>query len=217
MHCEIIISGFGGQGALFGGQLITYGALEEGRHVTWIPSYGPEMRGGTANCTVIISDEEIGSPLVRRPTAAIVLNPPSFERYEPLVKTDGRADRHSSLISIPRRRTDIRRFDIPASELAAEIGAGPMANVVLVGALVEVLGIVRIETLDQVLDAHVSARHRDKVEVNRKRCAGAWSTCTNLASRWRPQMCIAPRQTSVPHSAPSTWIAATHPFTLAVR
>ncbi len=80
MHQEIIISGFGGQGVLFAGQLLAYAALEEGRHVTWIPSYGPEMRGGTAHCTIIVSDEEIGSPLVSRPTAALVLNPPSMER-----------------------------------------------------------------------------------------------------------------------------------------
>jgi 2-oxoglutarate ferredoxin oxidoreductase subunit gamma len=75
MHHEIVISGFGGQGVLFAGQLLAYAALEEGKHVTWIPSYGPEMRGGTAHCTVIVSDEEIGSPLVQHPTAALVLNP----------------------------------------------------------------------------------------------------------------------------------------------
>ncbi|MCL4393630.1 MAG: 2-oxoacid:acceptor oxidoreductase family protein, partial [Chloroflexi bacterium] len=89
MHHEVIISGFGGQGALFAGQLLAYSALAEARHVTWIPSYGPEMRGGTANCTVVVSDDEIGSPLVRRPTAAIVLNPPSFDRYEPLGQPGG--------------------------------------------------------------------------------------------------------------------------------
>src|SRR5512142_78267 len=122
MHFEIIIAGFGGQGILFAGQLVAYGALEEGRHVTWIPSYGPEMRGGTANCTVIISDQEIGSPLVRRPTAAIVLNPPSFERYEPLVQEGGILLVNASLVSLPVRRTDLRRFDVKAAELAAELG-----------------------------------------------------------------------------------------------
>ncbi len=168
MHHEIIISGFGGQGALFAGQLLSYGALEEGRHVTWIPSYGPEMRGGTANCTVIVSDEEIGSPLVRRPSAAIVLNPPSFERYEPLVQTNGVLLVNSSLIAIPSRRSDIRRLDIPANDVAAELGGAQMANVILVGALVALTDVVKVETLDAVLDAHVSARHRDKLEVNKR-------------------------------------------------
>src|SRR5512140_2083469 len=123
MHHEIIISGFGGQGALFAGQLLAYGALEESRHVTWIPSYGPEMRGGTANCTVIISDDEIGSPLVRHPTAAIVLNPPSFERYEPLIKTDGLLLVNASLVNVPVHRSDIKRVDIDAVEMATELGA----------------------------------------------------------------------------------------------
>ena len=168
MHHEIIISGFGGQGALFAGQLIAYGALAEGRHVTWIPSYGPEMRGGTANCTVIVSDEEIGSPLVRRPTAVIALNPPSFERYEPLVQKDGMLLSNASLITTTSKRTDIRAIAITANDVAAELGAAQMANVVLVGALVAATGVVKIETLDQVLEEHVSARHRDKLELNKQ-------------------------------------------------
>src|SRR4029078_10879976 len=89
MYEAIVIAGFGGQGVLFAGQLLAYAGLAEGRHVTWIPSYGPEMRGGTAHCTVIISDQEIGSPLVRTPTAALVMNPPSMEKYAPLVQAHG--------------------------------------------------------------------------------------------------------------------------------
>jgi 2-oxoglutarate ferredoxin oxidoreductase subunit gamma len=168
MHHEIIISGFGGQGALFAGQLLAYAALAEGRHVTWIPSYGPEMRGGTANCTVIVSDEEIGSPLVRRPTAAIVLNPPSFDRYEPLIQKEGVLLINASLISTVSKRTDIRAIAIQANEVAAEIGAAQMANVVLVGALVAATGVVKLETLDQILEEHISARHLDKLELNKQ-------------------------------------------------
>ncbi len=181
MEHEIIISGFGGQGALFAGQLLSYGALEEGKHVTWIPSYGPEMRGGTANCTVIVSDEEIGSPLVRRPSAAIVLNPPSFERYEPLVRPNGLLLVNSSLISIASRRSDIRHLEIPANQVAAELGAAQMANVVLVGALVAVTGVVQLQTLDRVLDARVSARHRDKLEINKH----ALRRGMELAEEWK--------------------------------
>jgi 2-oxoglutarate ferredoxin oxidoreductase subunit gamma len=183
MHHEIIISGFGGQGALFAGQLIAYGALAEGRYVTWIPSYGPEMRGGTANCTVIVSDDEIGSPLVRRPTAAIVLNPPSFERYEPMVQKDGVLLVNASLISSPVSRKDIRRFDIQANQEAAELGASQMANVILVGALVEATHVLKLETLDLVLDEHVSARHRDKLEANKRALRrGAELASTRVAS-----------------------------------
>ena len=168
MHHEIIISGFGGQGALFAGQLLAYSALAEERNVTWIPSYGPEMRGGTANCTVIISDDEIGSPLVRRPTAAIVLNPPSFDRYEPLVQPEGLLFVNSSLVTAESRRTDLRVVALPANDIAAEIGAAQMANVLLLGALVAATNVVKLNTLDRVLDEHVSARHRDKLELNKQ-------------------------------------------------
>ena len=89
MHEEVIVSGFGGQGALFAGQLLTYTGMDKGHQVTWIPSYGPEMRGGTAHCTVILSDDPIGSPIIRNPTAAIVMNPPSMEKYESLIKPGG--------------------------------------------------------------------------------------------------------------------------------
>jgi 2-oxoglutarate ferredoxin oxidoreductase subunit gamma len=168
MHHEIIISGFGGQGALFAGQLMSYAGLEEGRHVTWIPSYGPEMRGGTANCTVIISDEEIGSPLVRNPSAAIVMNPPSFDRFEPLMKKDGVLVVNTSLVSTASQRKDIRVIPVPANEIATELGTAQMANVVMVGALVAATGVLKFETLDRALEEHISARHRDKLETNKQ-------------------------------------------------
>lgn len=168
MHHEIIISGFGGQGTLFAGQLLAYGALMEGRHVTWIPSYGPEMRGGTANCTVIISDEEIGSPLTRQPTAALVLNLPSLNRFEPAMKPDGILVVNASLIAIQAKRTDIRVVYVPANDIAAELGAVQLANVVMLGALVQATGMLKFETLDHVLDEHISARHRDKLPLNKQ-------------------------------------------------
>jgi 2-oxoglutarate ferredoxin oxidoreductase subunit gamma len=168
MHHEIIISGFGGQGALFAGQLLAYGALAEGRYVTWIPSYGPEMRGGTANCTVIISDEEIGSPLTRHPTAALVLNLPSFNRFEPLVKKGGILIVNSSLVTTRSQREDIRVEYVPANDIAAELGVVQLANVVMVGVLIAATGMLKPETLDQVLEAHISARHRDKLPLNKQ-------------------------------------------------
>ncbi|TLN18581.1 2-oxoacid:ferredoxin oxidoreductase subunit gamma, partial [bacterium] len=89
MQYEFIISGFGGQGALFAGQILAYSAMDAGKEVTWIPSYGPEMRGGTANCTVVISDEEIGSPLVKNPSAVVAMNLPSLDKYEPMIVPGG--------------------------------------------------------------------------------------------------------------------------------
>jgi len=98
MQTEIVIAGFGGQGVLFAGQVLAYAAMDDGKHVTWIPSYGPEMRGGTANCTVVVADEEIGSPIVRHPKALIAMNQPSLEKYEPLVAKNGTLLINSSLI-----------------------------------------------------------------------------------------------------------------------
>ncbi len=168
MHQEIIISGFGGQGVLFAGQLLAYGALEEGRHVTWIPSYGPEMRGGTAHCTVVVSDEEIGSPLVRCPSAALVLNPPSMERYAPLVKPNGVLIVDSTLIAQRSNREDIREIDIPAKDIGAGLGFPQIANVVMIGALVGATGVLKIETLEKILDEHLGERHRAALEPNKQ-------------------------------------------------
>src|SRR5690349_21124683 len=136
MHAEIVIAGFGGQGVLFAGQLLAYAGLAEGRNVTWIPSYGPEMRGGTAHCTVVISDAEIGSPLVRRPTAAIVMNQPSLDRYAPLVLPGGVLIVDSALCAPHAVRPDIQELDLPAKDMAADLGYPQIANVVLLGALI---------------------------------------------------------------------------------
>jgi len=166
MHEEIIISGFGGQGVLFAGQLLAYAGVAEGRHVTWIPSYGPEMRGGTAHCTVIIADEEIGSPLVRRPMAAIILNLPSMQRFAPYVKPGGVLVFDSTLIMDHPGRDDIREIALPAKEIAESLGHPQVANVAMVGALVEATGVAHIETLEKVLEERLGARHRDILEAN---------------------------------------------------
>jgi 2-oxoglutarate ferredoxin oxidoreductase subunit gamma len=168
MHQEIIISGFGGQGVLFAGQLLSYAALAEGLHVTWIPSYGPEMRGGTANCTVMISDEEIGSPLTAHPTSAIVLNNPSMDKYAPKVKAGGLLLLDSALIDTRSGRGDIRECAIPAKEIADELGLPQVANVVMVGALAEATGVVSLDTLEKVLEERLGERHRSSLETNRK-------------------------------------------------
>jgi 2-oxoglutarate ferredoxin oxidoreductase subunit gamma len=163
---EIIISGFGGQGALFAGQMLAYAAMEHGFHVTWIPSYGPEMRGGKARCTVIVSEEEIGSPMVRRPSAAVVLNIPSMEAFEPEVKPGGVLVVNSSLVPQKSERADVRAVYVPASDLATELGNVRLANVVCLGALVRGLGVVPLEALERALDEHMPERHRSLLELN---------------------------------------------------
>jgi 2-oxoglutarate ferredoxin oxidoreductase subunit gamma len=149
MQTEIIIAGFGGQGVLFAGQLLTYAAMDEGREVTWIPSYGPEMRGGTANCTVIISDEEIGSPLVRNPQAAIVMNVPSFDKDEPMVKPGGMLVVNASIINRTVSRTDIRAAMVPGNEIAESLVDRRMTNMVLLGCLLANLPVLPLEAIER--------------------------------------------------------------------
>ena len=166
MQEEMIFSGFGGQGALFAGMVLAYAGMDSGKNVTWIPSYGPEMRGGTAHTTVIVSDEEIGSPIIRHPSAAMVLNNPSMEKYEPLVKEGGVLVYNSSLISIAPRRTDIRYVAVPASDIAAELGNVKMANMVALGALVVATGVLPLEAVIQALRDHLPEGKRDMLEPN---------------------------------------------------
>jgi 2-oxoglutarate ferredoxin oxidoreductase subunit gamma len=168
MQQEIIVSGFGGQGTLFAGQLLAYAAMDSGYHVTWIPSYGPEMRGGKARCTVVVSDEEIGSPLVRQPSAVIVLNLPSMEAFEPAVKPGGVLVVNSSLIPRKSERTDIRVLYVPASEMATELGNVRLANVACLGALVHLTGVVPVAAIEQALDDHLPERHRKLLGLNKE-------------------------------------------------
>ena len=168
MHEEVIVSGFGGQGALFAGQLLTYTGMDEGFHVTWIPSYGPEMRGGTANCTVILSDDDIGSPIIRQPTICIVMNPPSMEKYEPLIKAGGLLVANSTLVRDRSSRDDIEAVYIPANELAAELGNVKMANVVLLGALLGMREILPVESVKRTMDEHIPERRKHIIEPNKR-------------------------------------------------
>ena len=166
MQTEIIIAGFGGQGVLFAGQLLAYAAMDSGREVTWIPSYGPEMRGGTANCTVIIADEEIGSPTVRNPQAALALNLPSFDKYEPLVVPGGVFIANASLINRSFQRNDLQGVLVPANEMAEEIGDRRLTNMVMLGAMLEKLPVLPLKALEKALQAHLPERHRGLLPLN---------------------------------------------------
>lgn len=168
MQTEIILSGFGGQGALFAGQLLAYAAMDAGRHVTWIPSYGPEMRGGTAHCMVIISDDEIGSPLVRYPAAVAAMNNPSLDRYEPLVAPGGVLVLNSSLATRAAARIDIRVIEVPANAIAEELGNNKLANIAITGALLAATGALSVEVVARALAAHLPERHRHLLTANRE-------------------------------------------------
>ena len=165
---EVIISGFGGQGTLFAGQILAYTGMDAGKHVTWIPSYGPEMRGGKARCTVVISDEEIGSPIVRRPTSAIVMNIPSMEAYEPAVKPGGVLIVNSSLIDLTSQREDITVIYVPATEMATEMGNVRVANMILLGAWAAATGVLAPEQLGQALADHLPAGRQKLVPINQE-------------------------------------------------
>jgi len=132
---ELVIAGFGGQGALSMGQLVAYAAMTEGKEVSWMPSYGPEMRGGTANCTVIISDEEIGSPLVQYSSAVVAMNLPSLDKYEYELKPGGVLVLNQSMVSREPVRKDVLVVRVPGNEIAEELGDRRMTNMVLLGAL----------------------------------------------------------------------------------
>ena len=163
---QIIIAGFGGQGLLFSGKVLAYAGLAENRQLSWLPSYGPEMRGGTASCTVILSDEPIGSPIVDHPNVAMVMNNPSLDKYEGLVAPGGKLFLDSALIGRKVERNDIDVYYIPATQLAKDMGAPTLANMILLGAIVKETGCVSAEHLEEGLRHAVPARHADLIDLN---------------------------------------------------
>ncbi len=168
MQTEIIIAGFGGQGVLFAGEILAYAGMDSGKVVTWIPSYGPEMRGGTANCTVVIADEEIGSPLVRNPQAVVAMNLPSLEKYEPLVREGGVLAINASMANRSAVRTDIQSVALPANEMAEALGNRRLTNMVMLGALLARLPVLSLENIEQAMEAHLPERHRKLLADNFK-------------------------------------------------
>ena len=166
MQTEIVFSGFGGQGVLFAGQILAFAGMDAGKEVTWIPSYGPEMRGGTANCTVLIADEEIGSPLVRHPKAVVVMNLPSLDKYEPVLPEGGVLIINASLVNRGTTRSDITALSVPANEIAEKIGNKRLTNMVLLGALLEKLPVLSVSALEEALKNHLPERHRKLLPAN---------------------------------------------------
>lgn len=147
MEDRIIIAGFGGQGVMAMGQMLTYAGMIEDKNVSWLPSYGPEMRGGTANCNVIVSDRDVGSPVVVEASTTIVLNKPSLDKFEDSVVAGGRLFINSSLIDRKFQREDIDIYYIPANEIAMELGNSRVANMVMLGAYLKVSGTVGLDSI----------------------------------------------------------------------
>jgi len=165
---QVIIAGFGGQGVMSMGQLLTYAGMLEGKHVTWLPSYGPEMRGGTANCNVIISDEPVGSPIVTEATAVIAMNRPSLDKFENSLAPHKLLLINSSLIGVKTTREDVEAYYIPANDIANELGNDKVANMVMLGAY---LAKTQIVSVDAVLESLMKVLGESKahlIPVNRE-------------------------------------------------
>lgn len=164
---EVLWAGFGGQGVMVAGQLLAYTGIKEGKNVVWLPSYGPEMRGGTAYCMVVVSEARIGSPIIDSPQAACVFNRPSFDKFTPRIKPGGLLLVNSSLIDVTTDRTDIAEILVPANQMALSAGSPKVTNIAMLGAFVGATGIVAIETVEETLVEKLGKK-KDLLDINRK-------------------------------------------------
>ena len=165
---NVLLAGFGGQGILFTGKVMVYGALTEGKELSWLPSYGPEMRGGTCNCSVVISDEAIGSPLVTNPDVLVAMNRPSLEKFVNNVVPGGTILVDSSTVDIKVERTDVTVYYVPATSLADKNGLKGLANIILLGKLFKEKQFISRESLDKGLQKCIPAKKAEMLEFNKK-------------------------------------------------
>ena len=171
MKIEVICSGFGGQGALTVGKFLSLAAMKEGKDVSWLPSYGPEMRGGTANVAVVISDKQIASPLVSNPNLLIALNKPSVDKFGPTIKPDGLMIANSDMCPNKLNRDDIDEVYTPMSSIANEIGSAKVLNMVSLGVLIGKTGIVKFETVESDLKEILGKKNPALLDANLKAIA----------------------------------------------
>ena len=164
---QYLFSGFGGQGILFAGKFLAYKGLMEERQVSWLPSYGPEMRGGTASCSVILSDDPVGSPIVTRPDVLVAMNLPSLDKFESTVAPGGIILVDSTLVERKVERTDVTTYYSPATKMSADNGLGNLANMIIVGKLLSVLGEYDADSITTTLSKVISARKANLLDVNR--------------------------------------------------
>ncbi|MBR5542892.1 MAG: 2-oxoacid:acceptor oxidoreductase family protein [Oscillospiraceae bacterium] len=167
MTTQLLLAGFGGQGILFAGKFLAYKGLLEGRQLSWLPSYGPEMRGGTANCSVILSDDPVGSPIVSNPDILVAMNLPSLDKYEDAVVPGGMIFVDSTLIERKVKRDDVKVFYIPATQLAQAMDAPTLANMIITGKLLSESG-MRTDNIEDSLKKVVSAKRANLLEINLK-------------------------------------------------
>ena len=168
MNMQILIAGFGGQGVLFAGKFLATKGLIEGKNVSWLPSYGPEMRGGTANCSVIISDDPVGSPIVNEPNCLIAMNLPSLRRYENSVVPGGMILVDSTLIDEKVERDDVSVFYVPATKMAKDEGFSTLANMILCGKLIKESADLKFENTDEALKKVIPPRKANLLDINLK-------------------------------------------------
>ena len=168
MNKQILIAGFGGQGILFSGKFLAYEGLLEEKEVSWLPSYGPEMRGGTANCSIILSDEPIGSPIVLNPDILIAMNLPSLDKYENETASGGQIFVDSSLIDKKVERDDVEVYYIPATRLASEEGLNGLANMIMIGHFIKKTGIIPYENIRKTMEKVVPAKKMELLDLNIK-------------------------------------------------
>ncbi|HIE48244.1 TPA: 2-oxoacid:ferredoxin oxidoreductase subunit gamma [Candidatus Bipolaricaulota bacterium] len=169
MELGVIFAGFGGQGILLSGKVLARAGMDQGLEVSWLPSYGPEMRGGTANCTVVLSDKPIGSPIVDAPQALVAMNLPSLDRFEPRVEAGGLIVYNSSLISRDLARDDVKGIPVPVNDIARELGNVRVINMVALGALVRGSGVVPLEAVVTAMAHEMRGRGRDRlIEINKQ-------------------------------------------------
>ena len=169
MERSVIIAGFGGQGVILAGKILAQAGMDHGLEVTWLPSYGPEMRGGTANCTVVLSDEPVGSPIVDQPTGLIAMNRPSLDKFEPMVAPDGVVVVNSSLVDRTAERDDIRASHLPFNDLAASAGNPRTINMVALGAYLKASGVIPLETAKRAMSRMLEESGKAKlIDVNCK-------------------------------------------------
>lgn len=171
MTYETIMAGFGGQGLLFSGKVLAHAALIENKELSWLPSYGPEMRGGTCNCSIIVSDDPVGSPIIAHPNVLMVMNEPSLDKFEGAVAPGGTIFVDSSLIERKVKRTDVEVVYIPATQMAKDMQAVSLANMIILGAIVQKLRCVNPETLTAALKDTISARKASLLDLNLKAVA----------------------------------------------
>ncbi|NLV21630.1 MAG: 2-oxoacid:ferredoxin oxidoreductase subunit gamma [Syntrophomonadaceae bacterium] len=168
MEKQILFAGFGGQGVLSMGQFLTYAAMEAGKNVSWVPSYGAEMRGGTANCLVTIADEEISSPLTENPMMAVIMNRPSLDKFENKLQPNGTLVINSSLVDRKPQREDLQVLELPVNQIAEEINNPRGANMILLGAYLQKTGVVEIEKVLEFFDSIFKGKKQTVIEKNKE-------------------------------------------------